>query len=83
MEVNMSETGGTGGAGGRTSIRSYIDNWHRSVQYEPWFIKLSTIDRRILWTIFISFFLILLIFIIAAASSGIIGFINFALNYHY
>ena len=48
----MSETGGTGGAGARPSIRGYIDNWHRSVQYEPWFIKLSTIDRRILWTIF-------------------------------
>ena len=70
MEVNMSEAGGGGTRS--SSIRSYIDNWYRSVQYEPWFIKLSTIDRRILWTIFISIFLLLFIGIIAAVSSGIV-----------
>ena len=68
MEVNMTEAGGGGVRS--SSIRGYFDNWHRSVQYEPWFIKLSTIDRRILWTIFISIFLLLLIIIIAAVSSG-------------
>ena len=68
MEVNMTEAGGGGVRS--SSIRGYFDKWHRSVQYEPWFIKLSTIDRRILWTIFISMFLLLLIIIIAAVSSG-------------
>ena len=68
MEVNMTEA--DGGGTRSFSIRGYIDNWHRSVQYEPWFIKLSTIDRRILWTIFVSMFLLLFIIIIAAATSG-------------
>ena len=74
MEVNMTEAGGGGARS--FSIRGYIDNWHRSVQYEPWFIKLSTIDRRILWTIFISIFLLLFIIIIAAATSGTTLIIN-------
>ena len=66
MEVNINDTRSTGSS----SIRDRVDSWYRSVQYEPWFIKISTIDRRILLTLFVTVFLLLVIIIVAVSASG-------------
>jgi len=51
-------------------IREYIDSWYRSVQYEPWFINISTISRKIWMSIALSVLLTLIIVIIAASVTG-------------
>jgi len=58
----------------RSAIRERIDSLHRSVQYEPWFIKVSTLDRRILLAIGcapVVLFILILALIVVAATSGV------------
>eukprot|EP00092_Neocalanus_flemingeri_P024752 GFUD01026841.1.p1 GENE.GFUD01026841.1~~GFUD01026841.1.p1 ORF type:complete len:501 (+),score=103.73 GFUD01026841.1:277-1779(+) len=57
----------------RSALRERLDTIHRRVQYEPWFIKVSTLDRRLLLAIgcIPVLFLILIIALIGvAAGSG-------------
>jgi len=60
-------------AGKRSALRERIDSLHRSVQYEPWFIKVSTLDRRLLVAIGCAPLILLVLFIaliVLAATSG-------------
>ena len=57
----------------RSALRERIDTIHRRVQYEPWFIKVSTLDRRILLAIGcvpVVVFILIIAGIVAAATSG-------------
>jgi len=57
----------------RSALRERIDTLHRSVQYEPWFIKVSTLDRRLLLAIAllpIVLFILIIVLIVVAATSG-------------
>ena len=67
MEVNIAEA--EAGAGGG-SVRARLESWRRSVQYEPWYLKVSTLDRRLLWAAFISVFLLLLLIILVTVATG-------------
>lgn len=67
MEVNIAEA--EAGAGG-SSVRARLESWRRSVQYEPWYLKVSTLDRRLLWAAFISVFLLLLLIILVTVATG-------------
>ena len=62
MESNGSRPG--------SFISDQLESWHRKVQYEPWFIKLSTIDRRIFLGLGILIFVIIVIIAIASTTSG-------------
>jgi len=46
-------------------LKSKVDDFHKSVQYKPWYIKLSLLDRRLLAVLFTLPFLLLLIIILA------------------
>ena len=54
----------------QTFLRQRLDTVHRSLQYNPWFIKLSTLDRRLLIFILIAPILLLLLIIILATSTA-------------
>jgi len=57
----------------KSALRERIDNFHRSVQYEPWFIKVSTLDRRLLLAIALLPVLLLVlvvVLIVVGASQG-------------
>jgi len=56
-------------ANGETFLRQRLDSLHRSVQYEPWFIKLSTLDRRLLLLILLAPVLLLIILIVAVSTT--------------
>jgi len=58
----------------RSALRERIDSLHRSVQYEPWFIKVSTLDRRLLLAIAllpVVLFILIIILIVVGATSGV------------
>ena len=57
-------------ANGETFLRQRLDSLHRSVQYEPWFIKLSTLDRRLLLLILLAPVLLLIILIVAVSTTS-------------
>ena len=57
-------------ATGQTFLRQRLDSLHRSLQYNPWFIKLSTLDRRLLIFILIAPILVLLLIIVLATSTS-------------
>ena len=59
-----------GVATGQTFLRERLDSVYRSLQYKPWFIKLSTLDRRLLLFILLAPILVLIIIIILAASTS-------------
>ena len=59
-----------GVATSQTFLRERLDSVYRSLQYKPWFIKLSTLDRRLLLFILLAPILLLLIIIILAASTS-------------
>ena len=61
MEMNSASSSSS-------SIRDRIDSWYRSVQYEPWFIKVSTINPKIILTVTVSLILLLIIIIVASAA---------------
>lgn len=54
----------------QTFLRQRLDTLHRSLQYNPWFIKLSTLDRRLLIFMLIAPILVLLLIIILATSTS-------------
>ena len=57
----------------KSALRERIDSLHRSVQYEPWFIKVSTLDRRLLLAIAllpVLLFGVVLVLIVVGATQG-------------
>ena len=59
-----------GVATGQTFLRERLDSVYRSLQYKPWFIKLSTLDRRLVWFILIAPILLLFVIIVVATSTA-------------
>ena len=55
---------------GSSFLSDTFDTWYRKVQYEPWFIKLSTINHKILLAAGILVILIIVIIAVASSSSG-------------
>ena len=54
----------------QTFLRQRLDSVYRSVQYKPWFIRLSTLDRRLLIFLLLAPILLLLVIIILAAATA-------------
>ena len=57
-------------ASSKTYLRQRLDFLHQSVQYEPWFIKLSTLDRRLLLLILLAPVLLIIILIVLVSTSS-------------
>ena len=49
---------------GSNFLRDTFDTWYRKVQYEPWFIKISTVNHKILLALSILILLIIAICIL-------------------
>ena len=68
-------------ASSKTFLRERLDTLHRRLQYEPWYIKLSTLDRRLLAFILLAPLLLLLIIIVAVSTNTSSKNISTSLRY--
>ena len=57
-------------ASSKTFLRERLDVAYRRLQYEPWYIKLSTLDRKLLVFILLAPIVLLIIIIVAVHSSS-------------
>ena len=57
-------------ASSKTFLRGRLDTLHGRFQYEPWYIKLSTLDRKLLVFILLAPIVLLIIIIVAVHSSS-------------
>jgi len=69
-QTSLTEEVGGGGAGGLARLRARLDSLYRAVQYEPWFVKVSLLDRRLLVALLLCPLLLLLIILSLAATLG-------------
>ena len=61
----------------KTFLRGRLDTLHGRFQYEPWYIKLSTLDRRLLAVILLAPVLLLLLIIVVVSTNSSGGSLPF------
>ena len=54
----------------KSAIQERLENLHRRVQYESWFIKISTVKRKLFLSLAVLVFIVVLVLIVVGATHG-------------